>query len=178
MVAVSGEMATRAGITGWQSGTALRSVQNIFNHWISNFEQVGDYEDEEILNQVRTFFTLHGNSRFELVKTAFSEESKIFNRMGFVKVESDERQFYIYPEIFKQEICKSLNPKVVAKVLKKYSWIDCDAKSMTKVKRLPESDKIARFYVFNANVMMNFDIEAKAEVKQSNSSNFSNILEN
>ncbi len=37
---------------------------------------------------------------------------------------------------------------------------------MTKVKRLPESDKVARFYVFNANVMMNFDIEAKSEVKQ------------
>lgn len=177
LVAVSGEMATCAGITGWQSGTALRSVQNIFNHWISNFEQVGDYEDEEILNQVRTFFTLHGNSRFELVKTAFSEESKIFNRMGFVKVESDERQFYVYPEIFKQEICKSLNPKVVAKVLKKYGWIDCDAKSMTKVKRLPGSENATRFYVFNANVMMNFDIEAKSESIVSNTSNLSNIVE-
>lgn len=47
----------------------------------------------------------------------------------------------------------------------------------TKVKRLPESDKVARFYVFNANVMMNFDIEAKSGIKQSNSSNFSNIFE-
>ncbi|MPN55047.1 hypothetical protein SDC9_202726 [bioreactor metagenome] len=97
--------------------------------------------------------------------------------MGFVKVESDERQFYVYPENFKQEICKSLNPKVVAKVLKKYGWIDTDGKLMTKVKRLPESDKVARFYVFNANVMMNFDIEAKSGIKQSNSSNFSNIFE-
>ena len=178
LVAVSGEMATIAGITGWKSGTAIRSVKNIFNHWLSNFEQVGDYEDEEILNQVRTFFTLHGNSRFELINTEFSEQTKIFNRMGFVKVESEERQFYVYPEIFKQEICKSLNPKVVAKVLKKYRWIECDGKSLTKVKRLPESDKVARFYVFNANVMMNFDIEAKSEVKQGNSSNFSNMFEN
>ena len=177
LVAVSGEMATIAGITGWKSGTAIRSVQNIFNHWIGNFEQVGDYEDEEILNQVRTFFTLHGSSRFELINTEFSEQTKIFNRMGFVKVESDERQFYVYPENFKQEICKSLNPKVVAKVLKKYGWIDTDGKLMTKVKRLPESDKVARFYVFNANVMMNFDIEAKSGIKQSNSSNFSNIFE-
>ena len=178
LVAVSGEMATIAGITGWKSGTAIRSVKNIFNHWLSNFEQVGDYEDEEILNQVRTFFTLHGNSRFELINTEFSEQTKIFNRMGFVKVESEERQFYVYPEIFKQEICKSLNSKVVAKVLKKYGWIDCDGKLMTKVKRLPESEKVTRLYVFNANVMMNFDIEAKSEIKQSNSSNFSNMFEN
>lgn len=178
LVAVSGEMATIAGITGWKSGRAIRSVQNIFNHWISNFDQVGDYEDEEILNQVRTFFTLHGNSRFEFINTEFSKQTKIFNRIGFVKVESEERQFYVYPEIFKQEICKSLNPKVVAKVLKKYRWIECDGKSLTKVKRLPESDKVARFYVFNANVMMNFDIEAKSEVKQCNSSNFSNMFEN
>ena len=83
----------------------------------------------------------------------------------------------VYPEIFKQEICKTLNTKVVAKVLKKYGWIDTDGKLMTKVKRLPESDKVARFYVFNANVMMNFDIEAKSGIKQSNSSNFSNIFE-
>ena len=178
LVAVSGEMATIAGITGWKSGTAIRSVQNIFNHWIGNFEQVGDYEDEEILNQVRTFFTLHGSSRFELINTEFSEQTKVFNRMGFVKVEADERQFYVYPEIFKQEICKSLNSKVVAKVLKKYGWIDCDGKLMTKVKRLPESEKVTRLYVFNANVMMNFDIEAKSEIKQSNSSNFSNMFEN
>lgn len=177
LVAVSGEMATISGITGWKSGTAIKSVKNIFNHWLSNFEQVGDYEDEEILNQVRTFFTLHGSSRFEFINTEFSEQTKIFNRMGFVKVESDERQFYVYPENFKQEICKSLNPKVVAKVLKKYGWIDTDGKLMTKVKRLPESDKVARFYVFNANVMMNFDIEAKSGIKQSNSSNFSNIFE-
>ena len=80
--------------------------------------------------------------------------------------------------MYREEICKSLNPKVVAKVLKKYRWIECDGKSLTKVKRLPESDKVARFYVFNANVMMNFDIEAKSEVKQGNSSNFSNMFEN
>lgn len=178
LVAVSGEMATIAGITGWKSGQAIRSVQNIFNHWIGNFEQVGDYEDEEILNQVRTFFTLHGSSRFELINTEFSEQTKIFNRMGFVKVESNERQFYVYPEIFKQEICKTLNPKVVAKVLKKYGWIECDGKLMTKVKRLPESDKVARLYVFNANIMMNFDIDAKSEIKQGNISNLSNIFEN
>ena len=49
---------------------------------------------------------------------------------------------------------------------------------MTKVKRLPESEKVTRLYVFNANVMMNFDIEAKSEIKQSNSSNFSNMFEN
>lgn len=177
LVAVSGEMATIAGITGWKAGTAIRSVQNIFNHWISNFEQVGDYEDEEILNQVRTFFTLHGSSRFELINTEFSEQTKVFNRMGFAKVEADERQFYVYPEIFKQEICKSLNPKMVAKVLKKYGWIECDGKLMTKVKRLPESEKVTRLYVFNANVMMNFDIEAKSEIKQSNSSNFSNMFD-
>lgn len=49
---------------------------------------------------------------------------------------------------------------------------------MTKVKRLPESDKVARLYVFNANIMMNFDIDAKSEIKQGNISNLSNIFEN
>ena len=68
------------------ANTLSSQLENIFNHWIGNFEQVGDYEDEEILNQVRTFFTLHGSSRFELINTEFSEQTKVFNRMGFVKV--------------------------------------------------------------------------------------------
>ena len=177
LVAVSGEMATIAGITGWKSGTAIRSVKNIFNHWISNFEQVGDYEDVEILNQVRTFFTLHGTSRFELINTEFSEQSKIYNRLGFIKNERDGRNFYVYPEIFKQEICKSFDSKVVAKVLKKYGWIEFDGKSMTKVKRLPDTEKVTRLYVFNADVIMNFDIENKDESTVSNTSNLSNIFD-
>lgn len=177
LVAVSGEMATIAGITGWKSGTAIRSVKNIFNHWISDFEQVGDYEDVEILNQVRTFFTLHGTSRFELINTEFSEQSKIYNRLGFIKNERDGRNFYVYPEIFKQEICKSFDSKVVAKILKKYGWIECDGKSMTKVKRLPNTEKVTRLYVFNADVIMNFDIENKDEPPVSNTSNFSNMFD-
>ncbi len=52
----SGDMEQLQVLTGWKSGTAIRSVKNIFNHWLSNFEQVGDYEDEEILNQVRNLF--------------------------------------------------------------------------------------------------------------------------
>lgn len=177
LLAVAGELATVAGITGWELGTAIKSVQQIFNHWMSSFEQVGDYEDVEILNQVRTFFTLHGTSRFELINTEFSEQSKIFNRLGFVKIEPDGRNFYVYPETFKQEICKSFDSKVVAKVLKKYGWIECDGKSMTKVKRLPNTEKVTRLYVFNADVIMNFDIENKDEPPVSNTSNFSNMFD-
>ena len=177
LLAVAGELATVAGITGWKLGTAIKSVQQIFNHWMSSFEQVGDYEDLEILNQVRTFFILHGASRFEQIFTEFSEQLKIYNRLGFIKKERDGRKFYVYPEIFKQEICKSFDSKVVAKVLKKYGWIECDGKSMTKVKRLPNTEKVTRLYVFNADVIMNFDIENKDEAFVSNTSNFSNMFD-
>ncbi len=66
---------------------------------------------------------------------------------------------------------------MVAKILKKYGWIECDGKSMTKVKRLPNTEKVTRLYVFNADVIMNFDIENKDEPPVSNTSNFSNMFD-
>lgn len=65
LVAVAGELATQANITGWQRGRAFEAVRNVFNTWLHNFEMVGDFEDRQILQQVRGFFEAHGNSRFD-----------------------------------------------------------------------------------------------------------------
>ncbi|MCH4248861.1 MAG: DUF927 domain-containing protein [Acinetobacter populi] len=156
LVAAAGEMATQAGITTWQQGTAFHAVQAVFNHWLSSFEQVGDYEDREILAHVKAFFAMHGSSRFEhieqnILRNAAGDDitPRIHNRVGYWKQDKDGKKYLVYPELFKSEICKGFDHKRVAKVLKAHDWLDHNANENMKSERIPDADKPQRMYVFN-----------------------------
>lgn len=149
LVATAGEMATSADITGWEAGTAFNAVQIVFNHWLGSFEQVGDFEDREILAQVKAFFEANGSSRFECVTPDPLHPEKINNRAGYWKFEGNEKVYLVFSEQFKKEICKGFDFRKVAKVLKAHQWINCNAKEYQKSERIPDFDKPMRMYVFN-----------------------------
>lgn len=149
LVATAGEMATKAGLTGWEAGTAFNSVQSVFNHWLDGFEQVGDFEDREILAQVKAFFEANGSSRFECITPDPMHPEKINNRAGYWKFEGNEKVYLVFSEQFKKEICKGFDYRKVAKVLKARQWINCNAKEYQKSERIPDFDKPMRMYVFN-----------------------------
>ena len=56
LIATAGELATQAGITGWQTGTAFNAVKTVFNAWVKDFEYVGDYENREYILHIKAFF--------------------------------------------------------------------------------------------------------------------------
>lgn len=156
LLATAGELATQAGITTWRTGRALEAVQHVFNQWLADFEQVGDYEDMEILAHVKAFFALHGSSRFEHIEQNIVRNSagdditpRIHNRVGYWKQEADCKKYIVFPELFKSEICKGFNHKQVVKVLKAHDWLDHNANENMKSERIPDSDKPQRMYVFN-----------------------------
>ena len=140
LVAVAGELATQANITGWKSGTAFNAVQQVFNQWLGSFEQVGDFEDREMLAHVKAFFEAHESSRFESITPDPDHAERIYNRVGYWEIENGEKIFYVLTEQFKSEVCKGYDYKKVAKVLKAYNLLitDNDADGRTqKGKRLP-----------------------------------------
>lgn len=164
LLAAAGEAATKANITGWQAGTAFYAIQSVFDQWLSNFDQVGDYEDREILTHVKTFFATHGSSRFESAHPQFNGSGdeiiqRISNRVGFWKDGKEGRIYLVYPEAFKSEICKNFNDRKVAKVLKAHNWLDHNANENTKSERIPDFDKPQRMYVFNQNMWQWLDSE-------------------
>jgi len=155
LIATAGELATQAGITGWKSGIAFSAIQAVFEQWLGSFDRVGNYEDLEILAQIKAFFEAHGNSRFECMAPDAEHLDKVINRVGYWKIENGEKKYLVYPEQFKKELCKGLNPKRVGKLLIQRGWLDHlnNGKSTKLTRGIDGMPKAIPMYVFNEKVL-------------------------
>jgi uncharacterized protein (DUF927 family) len=76
LIAVAGELATVAGVTGWPAGAASAAAAQIFRGWVLERGGTGSREDHHLFAAVRRFIGAHGSSRFEVVRETESKESK------------------------------------------------------------------------------------------------------
>lgn len=67
LIAVAGEMATQAGITGWPSGEAANAAAVVFRSWMDERGGTGSREDHHLFAAFRRFFAEHGQARFAAV---------------------------------------------------------------------------------------------------------------
>lgn len=152
VVAVAGEMATQANITGWKTGTAFKAVAKVFKHWLSGFEHVGDYENREIITHVKAFFEANESSRFEAITPNAENVERVVNRVGYWKIEKNEKIFYVLPEQFKNEVCKGYDSRKVAKVLMENDLLEHDTAKKTKTVRLPNRSQSIRVYAIKESI--------------------------
>jgi len=146
LIAVAGELATQAGITGWQTGTAFNAVKTVFNVWVNGFQYVGDYESREYILHVKAFFEAHESSRFEAITPDPDCIEKISNRVGYWKIENGEKLFLVLPEQFKNEVCKGHDSRKVAKALQVYGLLEHDPEKTSKTMRIPPKKKSVKVY--------------------------------
>ena len=85
-----------------------------FNSWIEDKEGVGDDEDRQILEHVKSFFELHAHSRFFDLD---EPEQKIANMAGYKRVYQNGVIFYVSPSVFQNEICRGFHRKAVIQLL-------------------------------------------------------------
>ena len=145
LVGVAGELATRAGITGWGECEAEWAARECFNAWLSTRGGTGDGEVATMLRQVRAFLEQHGEGRFAWWhRSADDHAAKTLARVGYrrmvdaegrpIKTDADHLreygprmtsdeaagvsvEFFIMAEAFKAEVCKGLDPAAVSAVL-------------------------------------------------------------
>lgn len=133
-------------LTGWDKGAATLAANKCFQDWLENRGNEGDLEETIILSQVQHFFELHGESRF----TPWKEESnfRTYNRAGFKKVENGQIEYFVFEEVFKNEICNGVDWKKAAKLLVNKGFLlrSSDNKS-TRSEHLPGLGKV-RCYRF------------------------------
>jgi putative DNA primase/helicase len=146
LIAVAGELATQAGITGWKTGTTFNAVKTVFNDWVNNFEYVGDYQIKEYILHVKAFFEANESSRFEAITPDPDHIEKIINRVGYWKIDNGEKLFLVLPEQFKNEVCKGHDSRKVAKALLIEKLLEHDTSKNTKTVRLPSRSKSIRVY--------------------------------
>jgi putative DNA primase/helicase len=145
LVGVAGELATCAGITGWETGEATDAARTCFAAWLDGRGGAGNVEHNSILRQVSGFFQAHGEARFVWWHRATDDHKpNTINRAGFkrlltkdgmaIKSNSDhhkaygdvphpsdaeetETEYFVLPETFHNEICKGFDPKAVTRLL-------------------------------------------------------------
>lgn len=167
LVAVAGELATLAGITGWQPGRAFEAIAQCFNTWLDTLGTDKNLEEIKILEHIKAFFESNGTSRFEnltAIRQANGEviPQRIYNRVGYY--DPDEKVYLVSPIMFKKEISLGMNEINVKKVLLKYGWIKEFTEGGKKlyVKRtshsLPDGTR-PRMMHFSIEAMQNLDNE-------------------
>lgn len=111
LIAIAGELATGFGLTGWEPGAATEGVAKCFRAWLDKRGSVGSYDLETAVKQVTAFVELH-HSRFQDIE---DDVANIHNRVGLRQKEGGLWHYYVFPEAWKNELCKGFNPKQVAK---------------------------------------------------------------
>lgn len=117
LVAAAGEMATQAGITGWQKGQALSAAQICFDNWLNNYGRGGEHEQRQIIKHIQAFIEQHGSSRFEPRHSHRCPdfEPRTSNRVGYRNTNTGD--YYFLMNTFEMEICPPFNTKKVLQVL-------------------------------------------------------------
>ena len=126
LVAVAGELATQAGITGWQQGRAFEALGQCFQTWLGSLGNGENLEETKILEHFKAFFEAHGTSRFEDLRVRRHPDGEVIrqsiqNRVGYY--DPDEKVYLVSYTMFKQEMCVGINEANAKKVLIKHGWI-------------------------------------------------------
>ena len=138
LVAVAGEMATEAGMTGWPAGTATDAARRCFNAWIeARPGGIGLTEDAQMLRQMRGWFGLHGEARFTDWSRADDDHApKTMNRAGWrraIKTTTgmDELigwEWFVLPDVFRTEVCKGFNERAALRLLRDREHLHTEGK--------------------------------------------------
>jgi putative DNA primase/helicase len=151
LVAAAGELATAEGITGWKVAEAIRGAAACFRAWLDNRGTTGGADVEAGIRAVRLFIQQHGGSRFDsdvqLDGTILPQ--RIFNRVGFKRTNSKTSfaEYLVFPEVFRSEICKGFDHKIVAAELAKRGFLVTEGRHLTVRRSLPDSGETSVYAI-------------------------------
>jgi putative DNA primase/helicase len=114
LAAFGGELATRRGITGWEEGEATKAAGTLFREWLTGRGTIGNSDEEAAIRQVRAFIEAHGASRFQSMS---GDNERINNRAGYKASQGGEVTYYIFPEVFRSEVCRGFDAQLVIKAM-------------------------------------------------------------
>jgi putative DNA primase/helicase len=167
LVAAAGELATEAGITGWQPGHASWAARQCFNAWLSSRGHLGNAEELAALRGVQAFIEKNGDALFTWMHRGMDDHRPATPyRAGFKRMIDDDgkplkidvstdyvdklstpessptftahTEYLVLPEAWRRDVCKGLGDAVaVAAVLKRRGHLVHDEARLTKKVRLP-----------------------------------------
>jgi putative DNA primase/helicase len=119
VIALAGEVATEAGITGWTKGTAIRAALDGFAAWKSR-RGSGNAEPRKILEQVRDFIDCHGDARFSAVN---GSGPVVRDRAGWYDATADGRRLYLLTTAGMREATQGYDLNRATAALRAAGWL-------------------------------------------------------
>jgi len=121
LLAMAGELATEAGITGWHEGESLEAVITCFSLWKSERGSLPP-EDAAILDGVNEFIQRHGDARFAALRSNDSDPKRTNDRAGFWCDTQEGRVFYFNSAALR-EAAKGYDIRTIAAALDIAGWL-------------------------------------------------------
>lgn len=142
IVSSGGMLAAKFNILPFETKEVFEAIETCFKAWLEDRGSDADYESETMLNQVRAFFEMHHSSRFAVINNKDSDREavlpeKIINQAGYRFKSNGNYDFYVYPNIFKNEICKGLDERAVKRLFEGRGLLLRGKKAFTKPVYIP-----------------------------------------
>lgn len=156
LLIVAGELATKAGLTGWPPKTTTKNITRWWDECVLPTRGgTGATEDEKALEQVQDFFELYHMSHFTPMGVDDHKQPQGNNgkHYGYSQTIENETTYYVTPAGFKA-ICKGYNPKRVAQVCIEKGWLQehivKDEKQPYKYKKIAGKSILAYWFKPNS----------------------------
>jgi putative DNA primase/helicase len=130
VAAAAGELATRAGLTGWPVGEALRAAQRCFFAWLGGRGTAGALDVEAGLRALRHFIERHGGARFAAAGGLASDPDGdgLRDRAGWRRTGPDGRtEYLILPEVLRREVVAGFDPSAVLAEARERRWLRAES---------------------------------------------------
>jgi putative DNA primase/helicase len=181
LVAMAGEMASQAGITGWPKDEAGNALRVMFESWLADRGTTGASEDLQARRQLSEFISRHGAGRFELWQKStvrkdddgtlirddapVVERNKTLNSAGWRRLEEkDECKVFSYylTDVGMKDALQGLDFRPAIKALCDAGMIVRDNAGKSKVSCEPPGvGKSIRLYLVPSFVVGGEDIPAE-----------------
>lgn len=183
LVAVAGELATEAGLTGWPAGEATRGVRACFEAWMAARGGTGDAEVRNMLAQVQRLMSERGAANFAwmnrlmddrapnpterwgvrrlldsagkpIKRSAGGGESREYSEaVEFIEGEETSCEFLVFPEVFKTKLCEGFDHIAVAHLLAKRGHLVTEPGGRLDRKERVPGLGLVRMYRIKASVL-------------------------
>ena len=152
LIAAAGELAIGFGILPLAQGEAIEAIAKCFKTWGNERGNIKDLEQKIAIAQVKSFLEKFGDSKF--INISENSLIKPIERYGYKQRFEGVFHYYVFPEIYKNEVCKGLNHKQVTKYLLEKEFLVADNQGRSvEVKHLPDVGKI-RIYHFTGGILV------------------------
>lgn len=160
LIVAAGELAVEFGLLPWAQDIAATDSVTLFKAWLSARGGAGQIEDRQMIGHVQRFWELHGESRFDSLddppKNFFTaqeiKEKPSAQRAGYRKGEGDDRRWYVFPQVWRDEICAGFDAREVARLLARLEILEKgDGKHLMKRVQVGPGAR-PRFYVMTPKI--------------------------